>query len=270
VTVTRYPRAEWRPLPEHDKQPHIVPTQAIVHSIVGSAKSAWNYFNTGTNLESHLILPKQGVPWQCMDLDRQGDANYHANRRPDGTGAHSMETEDNGHPDDDPWTDSQLAEIIAWFNWECDTFGIPRRVCRTPDDPGIGFHSLFGAPSEWTPSRGKTCPGRIRIQQFHDIIVPAVLAPQEDDDMGPAAFVVVTYYAILGRRPESLQTIAKWVEMIQKANDGGNSFISAVANSDEAKAREAALREHAKADAPPVDRVRSDEEILAVVRKALG
>lgn len=263
--TTRYPRAEWRPLPEHDKQPHIKPTQAIVHSIVGSAAGAWGYFKNSTSLESHFILPKRGAPWQCMDLDRQADANYRANRRPDGTGAHSMETEDNRDPDNDPWTDSQVAEIIAWFRWECDTFDIPRRVCRTPSDPGIGYHSLFGAPSDWTPSRGKTCPGRVRIQQFHDIIVPAVLADEkDDDDMNPIALVLLTYNAILGRNPESLAIINQQAEGIRKANDGGHSFVNAVANCDEAKAHRSQQK------TAKVDRVRTDAEIVAVIKNALG
>ena len=109
-----------------------------------------------------------------MDLDRKADANYRANHRPDGTGAHSMETEDNGHPDTDPWTASQLDEIIAWFLWEHETYGIPLVLCPRWDAPGIGYHVLF--PHDWTNVRGKTCPGRVRIEQFHDVILPAVTA----------------------------------------------------------------------------------------------
>lgn len=185
MTIKRWEICEWKPLPEHDEQPFIIPTQAIVHSIVGSARGAYNYFYNNTKLESHFILPKQGTPWQIMNLDRQADANYRANKRPDGTGAHSMETEDNGDPNHDPWTDSQIKWIIRWYNWEIAQFGIPRRVCRTPSDPGIGYHSLFGAPSDWTSSRGKTCPGYIRIQQWNDVIVPAVLnhRPQTETDI---------------------------------------------------------------------------------------
>lgn len=180
----------WKPLPEADDQALIVPTIAVVHSIVGSARGAYNYFRDSTNIESHWITTKAGEAWQCMESDRRADANYKVNRFSDGTrycGALSMETEDNGDPDRDPWTDAQMETIIEWFRWCNREFGIPLRVCATPFAPGIGYHSLH--PMIWTNVRGKTCPGAVRINQFNHEIMPELLgvkpapAPVQEDDI---------------------------------------------------------------------------------------
>lgn len=199
VTKSAYRYGDWRPLPEADDQALIVPTQMIAHSIVGSARSAYNYFRDGTSIESHWIFPKDGAAWQVMEATRRADANYLANRRHDGTGALSAETEDNGSPDTDPWTDPQLERLIDWFRWGHRTFGIPLRVCRTPDEPGIGFHTLH--PYHWTNVRGKTCPGVVRKRQFYDIIVPTLAGRpttdtpfDEEDDMAKWAFLIEAAY----------------------------------------------------------------------------
>lgn len=212
----------WKPLPEAQSQPSIVPTIAIVHSIVGSARSAYNYFRDSTSIESHWILPKTGEAWQCMEADRSADANYKVNRWKDGStyrGALSMETEDNGNPNTDPWTDHQLIELIDWFRWCHDTFGIPLRVCRTPFEPGIGFHSLH--PYHWTNSPGKTCAGTIRNRQFYDIIVPSLTGKpttttpfDEEDDMAKWAFLIREAYEEKfgnGLTSTHHHDISKWV-----------------------------------------------------------
>lgn len=168
--MSRYPRATWRPLPEADTQPTMTPTQLISHSIVGSAGSAFNYFYSGTNLESHFILPKSGAPWQLIDTGHTADANLTANVR-----AISCETEDNGHPDTDPWTDSQLEELALLHVWAVGEHHLPARICPSPDVGGFGYHTIFGAPGPWTNVSGKTCPGAIRIKQWREVLIPDVL-----------------------------------------------------------------------------------------------
>lgn len=168
----------WKPLPEADEQSLIVPTIMVAHSIVGSARSAYNYFRDGTTIESHWITTKGGEAWQCMEADRRADANYKVNRFWDGKrwcGALSMETEDNGDPDRDPWTDAQIDTLVEWFRWGNREFGIPLTLCKSAFEPGIGYHSLF--PMVWTNVRGKTCPGTARIRQFHEVILPRLTAP---------------------------------------------------------------------------------------------
>jgi len=169
----------WRPLPDHGHEPAITMHTVIHHSIVGSAEGAFQYFAGATAIESTFIVKKSGYFWQCMSLGEQADANFRANAF-----AGSIETEDNGHPDTDPWTPAQL-DTLVWLSLEMRRLRprIAHRKCRTWDDPGIGYHILF--PRQWTNVPGKTCPGAIRIRQWNQRVLPRYLAGQieEDDDM---------------------------------------------------------------------------------------
>ena len=167
----RCPLAEWRPLPENRTQPALSPRTIIDHSIVGSAEGAYGYFLNSTSLESHFIVKKDGHIIQLIDTERTADANYQANGH-----AISIETEDNGDPNRDPWTKAQLESLTRLHAWLADAHDIPRRKCPTTAGGGLGYHSLFGAPSAWTPSAGKTCPGTIRIKQWNDILLPAFVS----------------------------------------------------------------------------------------------
>lgn len=232
----------WKPLPEYASQGRIRPTQMIAHSIVGSARGAYNYFRDSTSIESHWITTKAGEVWQLMDADRQADANYLANRRPDGTGALSNETEDNGNPDRDPWTHAQLQALIDWFRWGHDTFGIPLEVCRTHDAPGIGYHTLH--PRHWTTVPSKTCPGVVRKQQFHDLIVPALrhappVKPEETTDMigteiiaayGEAGYLLATLHP--DQLAQHWRDIRAWTHAIyakpEPERAGGVAYVRAL------------------------------------------
>lgn len=190
MSKERMPGAEWRPLPEAGAPDGYTKTQLIYHSIVGSAEGAYNYFLTGTSLESTFIVKKNGHIIQCMNGTDKADANSTANRR-----AISVETEDNGNPNIDPWTPQQLDALVKIAVWAHKEHGIPARLCPAHDQPGIGYHTLFGAPSPWTPV-SKTCPGTIRIKQFNEVLLPRIIAavnntpntPLEEDDL-PMPFV---------------------------------------------------------------------------------
>jgi len=144
-------------LPEWNRQPRITPTTIIDHSIVGSALGAWYYFRDQTGVESHFIVrgarsgSADGHIWQLMDTGRQADANLNANAF-----AISIETEDNGDPDDFPWSRAQLASL-RWLHAKLRAVHptIPRRRCPSPRGGGLGYHSMWGAPSPWTPVAGK-------------------------------------------------------------------------------------------------------------------
>jgi hypothetical protein len=144
-------------LPEWNRQPRITPTTIIDHSIVGSALGAWFYFRDSTGIESHFIVrgarsgSADGHIWQLMDTGRQADANLNANAF-----AISIETEDNGDPDDFPWSRAQLASL-RWLHAKLRAVHptIPRRRCPSPRGGGLGYHSMWGAPSAWTPVAGK-------------------------------------------------------------------------------------------------------------------
>jgi len=158
-------------LPEWNSQPAITPTTIIDHSIVGSAEGAWRHFHDNTGIESHFIVGKSGLIWQLMDTGRQADANLNANRF-----AVSIETEDDGDPDTQPWTRAQLA-TLAWLHNKLVAVhpSIPRRLCPSEAGGGLGYHTLFGAPSAWTPV-AKSCPGTVRKRQWRDVLLPAFLA----------------------------------------------------------------------------------------------
>jgi hypothetical protein len=169
----------WRPLPDSGREPAIAMRTVIHHSIVGSAEGAYQYFAGSTAIESTFIVKKSGYFWQCMSLGEQADANFRANAF-----AGSIETEDNGNPDTDPWTAAQL-DTLVWLSLEMRRLRplIARRKCRTWDDAGLGYHTLF--PGQWTNVPGKTCPGAIRKRQWADRVLPRYLtgAIEEDDDM---------------------------------------------------------------------------------------
>jgi hypothetical protein len=144
-------------LPEWNRQPRMTPTTIIDHSIVGSALGAWHYFRDQTGIESHFIVrgarsgSADGHIWQLMDTGRQADANLNANAF-----AISIETEDNGDPDDFPWSGAQLASL-RWLHAKLRAVHptIPRRRCPSSRGGGLGYHSMWGAPSPWTPVAGK-------------------------------------------------------------------------------------------------------------------
>lgn len=164
---------ERRLLPESRAQARIRPTQLIFHSIVGSAAGALNFFRGSSALESTFIVAKSGRIWQLLDTERRADANYLANDR-----AGSVETEDNGDPDADPWTPEQLASL-HWIAMQYHrVHGVPLRQCPAWNAPGIGYHRLF---REWTVVPGKTCPGDVRVRQFHQVLLPAIVRREEPD-----------------------------------------------------------------------------------------
>lgn len=174
-----YPKARIRLLPEAGQQPTITPTQVIHHVAVSEAQSLYGFWTSpGENLESHFYIAYDGQVEQYVDTSRSADANYTANRRPDGTGAVSIETAGLGPGS---WTDDQLRSIVELDRWLHATHAIPLRVCRTSSDPGYGWHVMFGAPGPWTPAVGKICPGPNRVQQFQTIIMPRLLGQEEED-----------------------------------------------------------------------------------------
>jgi N-acetylmuramoyl-L-alanine amidase len=166
----------WRPLPDSGREPAIAMQTVIHHSIVGSAEGAFQYFAGSTAIESHFIVKKSGYFWQCMSLGEQADANFRANAF-----AGSIETEDNGDPDRDPWTPAQI-DTLVWLSLEMRRLRplIARRKCRTWDDPGIGYHTLF--PSQWT-----NVPGKL-LALDTPVPTPGGLVPLRDIRVGGTVF----------------------------------------------------------------------------------
>jgi hypothetical protein len=167
-----YPGAEKMELqPESDEQPAIVPTQVIFHSIAApwTPRRMYEYWRDSTNLESHFGVGYDGSMGQFIGTQTRADANMHANRRPDGTGAVSIETASNDQHTD-PWTPEQLDALVEVGTWLARTHSIPVRICRSADDPGFGYHRLF---PDWSDG-GTACPGDARVMQFHTVILPRI------------------------------------------------------------------------------------------------
>ncbi|WP_405599523.1 N-acetylmuramoyl-L-alanine amidase [Streptomyces sp. NBC_01410] len=165
--------------PESDGQPAIRPTQFIVHSIIApwTARRIYEYWRDSSSLESHFGLGYVGDLGQYIGTETRADANYQANRRPDGTGAVSVETASNTSGTD-PWTDEQVAQLIRVGVWLHQHHGVPLRICRTHDDPGYGYHRLH---PEWAVS-GTACPGDARVKQFREVVFPGIVARATDTD----------------------------------------------------------------------------------------
>lgn len=157
-----------RNIPPGANDPPITPRVAILHVDAGNASSLYDYFGARSGgIESHFHVKRNGLIEQYRSIYREADANYRANPF-----AVSIETQ--GYAVG-TWTPEQLDginRILAWLHTEA---GIPLVKCPKWDGAGVGYHVQFGAPGKWT-DKAKSCPGAQRIKQFHDVIVPGLVA----------------------------------------------------------------------------------------------
>lgn len=176
-------------LPEATSQPKIRPTQLILHSIVApwTPRRTYEYWRDSTNLESHFGVGYDGAIGQYIPVNRRADANYQANRRPDGDGAVSVETASDTSASD-PWTDDQLKALTDIMVWMHRAHGVPVRACRSHDDPGFGFHRMHSA---WSP--GTHCPGDKRVRQFWDELLPEVQNAVEGEALNEEDLIDVVF-----------------------------------------------------------------------------
>lgn len=144
--------------------PRIKPRVAILHVDAGNAFSLYDYFrHRSGGIESHFHVRADGVIEQYRSIYWQADANLDANDF-----AVSIETQGYGAG---RWNDKQLDSIKRLLLWLHDEAGIPLRKVRRWNGSGVGYHTLFGSPSHWTPV-AKSCPGPDRIRQFDEVLVP--------------------------------------------------------------------------------------------------
>jgi hypothetical protein len=200
--------------PESDAQPAIRPTQFILHSIAApwTARRMYEYWRDSTSLDSHFGLGYGGDLGQYIGTETRADANYQANRRPDGTGAVSIETASNLQHTD-PWTDRQIEQLILLGVWLHERHDIPLRICRSASDPGFGYHRLHAA---WSTG-GTACPGDARVKQFHDVVFPGIRArattpepPKEAPDMTPEQAAALDTMAAQVKTLFAERRVAPW------------------------------------------------------------
>ncbi len=170
----QYPSASWRPLGTQS-EPRITPRVLIFHTMVGYLKSTDSLFRgqgyTGT--ESHFGVggpwdgaSLDGAVWQWQSLDHQADAQNAGNAY-----ATSIETSDGGDPLR-AWSTKQLNALVALGIWWCQQTGAPARKVTSTSQSGIGYHAQF---KDWAPD-GRSCPGRTRIAQLIDVVIPRIAA----------------------------------------------------------------------------------------------
>ncbi len=206
------PFAVHKLLPETDgdgfgDQPRISPRIAILHSAAGYG-SLYGWFRHSSNLESQFWISLDGVIEQYGLTTIRCDANLYAN-----SFAVSIETE-SSRSATEPWTEAQVKAIIRLLDWLCREHpAIRRQLATSWNGTGIGWHTMWGSPSNWTPV-AKSCPGPARIVQTRDRIIPAVASlgslpaphpnPPEEIDMTPAEMKKL-FNDVLDERLEPIQ-----------------------------------------------------------------
>lgn len=168
-----YPLARKLVIRPGDNDPPIKVIGAILHVDAGNSSSLFDYFSTKSGgIESHFHIPKLGQIQQYRDTGYEADANYKANSFIDHDGIRkgfvSIETQGFGAGE---WNQHQLIGIKALLTWLSQIHGFPLERCKSSTSPGIGYHTMWGAPGPWTPV-AKDCPGKDRVRQFEQVLVP--------------------------------------------------------------------------------------------------
>ncbi|MFG3586633.1 N-acetylmuramoyl-L-alanine amidase [Streptomyces sp. NPDC047990] len=230
-----YPGAKKLELqPESDSQPAIRPTQFILHSIVApwTPERTYEYWRDSTNLESHFGLGYDGSVGQFIGTQTRADANAAANLRADGTGAISLESASNLSASD-PWTAEQVEALIKLGAWLHQEHEIPLRICRSDSDPGYGYHRLFSA---WNPD-GHACPGAARVEQFHKVVFPGIVARATGQTTDSPEDEVPLYVNLGLDKPyplapgawDSIEFSKEWTDEAGDHAEGGSVFVRGAA-----------------------------------------
>lgn len=172
-----YPEAVKKNINPGPNDPPIKVIGAILHIASTEAKSLFTYFNgPSKGIESHFYVLREGFPEQYRDTHFEADANLKANSfiAKDGTRCGYVSIESQGL-DNGEWDAHELQQIKRLLRWLSETHDFPLTKCKTPTSPGVGYHTLFGAPGPWTPV-AKTCPGPDRVRQFNNVLVPWFVA----------------------------------------------------------------------------------------------
>jgi len=193
MTAGFMPGAMAKNIPPGVNDPPIVPCGVVLHVAVSESDSLHDFFNGPSGgVESHFYVRRSGVIEQYRSVWFQADAQLDGNTFTlDGksVGFVSVETQGMGAGE---WTDEQLASIKAIILWVRSQSDFPLAPCPAWNKPGVGYHTMWGSPSHWTPSL-KSCPGPDRIKQFHDDIEPwMVEASKPPRSVFPVAHRIVT------------------------------------------------------------------------------
>lgn len=226
-----YPFANKKIINPGPNDPPIIVVGAILHVDAGDSESLFNYFRDKSGgIESHFFVKKNGTVEQYRDTGYEADANLKANSFVVGGlrfGFVSIETQglEKGQ-----WTTYQLTAIKQLLTWLSNTHDFPLKVCTNPRGPGVGYHTLFGAPGPWTPV-AKSCPGPDRVRQFNDVLVPWFTenhqAPSNGSEgPGKAVGVDEVLKAVQAHEAAEARRYADVRELLQKLYDAEASRYS--------------------------------------------
>lgn len=155
------PFAEKKLIKPGANDPRIKARLGILHVDANNSPDLYRWFNGPSGgIESHTHIRKDGHLYQYRDTDYEADANFRANPF-----AFSVETQ--GYAEGE-WTNDQLTMIKRLMVWGGINLEIPLVKPKRWDGEGWGYHIQF---DEWHPEP-KACPGRERIEQYNDILVP--------------------------------------------------------------------------------------------------
>jgi hypothetical protein len=176
------PGAIRKPIPNpggHD--PTIIPVGDIFHVAVFEGLSLHDFFERDGGIESTGYIRRDGTIEQYRPLNVECDAQNDGNSWVGGGkryGFNSWETQGMGAGE---WTPAQMASIKQIIAFKHTEYGTPLRVCPDWNQPGFGYHALFG---RWNKSN-HSCPGADRIKQFNSDIVPWMNQGGSEDDVTP-------------------------------------------------------------------------------------
>jgi hypothetical protein len=167
-----YPGAVKKEIRPGSSDPPINVIGVILHVDAGNASSLFRYFNGPSGgIESHFHIPKSGSPEQYRNTGYEADANYKANSFISNGKRYGFISVETQGLERGEWNDHQISEIKKLLLWANKTHGVPLRRCPAWNQGGVGYHTMWGAPSQWTPV-SKSCPGPDRIRQFNNVLVP--------------------------------------------------------------------------------------------------
>lgn len=235
-----YPEAVKKNINPGPNDPPIIAMGAILHVDSGNSNSLFAYFNgPSKGIESHFFVKSNGIVEQYRDTAFEADANLKANQfMKDGHRYGYVSIETQGH-DEGLWAGAQLASIKKLLRWLSETHDFPLVKCKTPTSPGVGYHTLFGAPGPWTPA-AKTCPGADRIRQFDSILVPWMASESgEEFDVISQADVEKIASAVLAKIEPRLKAYSADVKLYEEQTDDDDANRAADATVKALDARDA-------------------------------
>ena len=198
-----YPDAIYKPLTVNKgRQRMFAYNRMNLHVAVSEAASLYGAFNRKGQTDSHFYV-RRGTPDQIAKrlpatIEQYVDTIYRANADLEGNDATiSVETQGGvTKPNEEPWDISQLLALANLYSWAVDVHRLEKKMATSsqlgypskglswhrlgvngnfPELPNVGAGRLQrGGGMLYSKSRGKSCPGLVKIEQIPGIFELAV------------------------------------------------------------------------------------------------